>query len=124
MNVLIDATGIAKEKAGVGVYAKNLLECLTRTPGTVQIFILAQDDDPEMDFGNRPAVTMIWVPARLFRVLPLRFLLEQIYVPALVLMRRIHVLLCLDFALPLLCLKARRVVSFDYMTFFTMPYVH
>ncbi len=29
MNVLIDATSITKKKAGVGVYAKNLIEELT-----------------------------------------------------------------------------------------------
>ena len=124
MNILIDATGITRQKTGVGVYAKNLLDVLTRIPGTSRFFILAQDDDSEMDFGDCPAVTMLWVPARLFRILPLRFLLEQIYLPCLLLTRGIDIVHSLHYEFPLICFRTRRVITFHDMTFFTMPEVH
>ncbi len=124
MKILIDATSITKIKAGVGVYAKNLLDRLTRAPGTLQIVILAQDDDAELDFSYHPNVTMLWVPARLFRILPLRVLLEQVYLPLVLLLRGIKVVHSLHYALPLFCFGTRRVVTFHDMTFFTMPEVH
>ena len=124
MNILIDATGIPVDKAGVGVYARNLLDQLTRQPGDLRFFLLAQDDDPEMDLSARPGVTMIWVPARLFRILPLRFLLEQLYLPLALLRRRIDVVHSLHYAFPLVSFGTRRVVTFHDMTFFTMPEVH
>ncbi len=124
MNILIDATGIAKEKAGVGVYAKNLLDHLTRAPGSLHYTILAQDDDREMDFGDRPQVTMLWVPARWFRRLPMRVLLEQLALPFLLWKRRIAVVHSLHYAFPLLTFGAKRVVTFHDITFITMPEVH
>jgi glycosyltransferase involved in cell wall biosynthesis len=123
MRVLIDATGITREKAGVGVYAKNLLNCLTRSHSDLDLYILAQDDDPEMDFEGRKGVTMIWVPACFFRILPLRFLLEQLFVPFLQRRHRIAVVHSLHYAFPL-WLGARRVVTFHDMTFYTMPELH
>jgi glycosyltransferase involved in cell wall biosynthesis len=124
MKILIDATGITREKAGVGVYAKNLLSHLTAFPSDMEIFILAQDDDPEMDFSGRSGVTMIHVPARWFRILPLRLLLEQFYLPALLHRRSIDVVHSLHYAFPLVTFGSRRVVTFHDMTFFTMPEVH
>ncbi|ADV85014.1 glycosyltransferase family 4 protein [Terriglobus saanensis] len=124
MKILIDATGVQKEKAGVGVYAKNLLDHLTCNAGDLEFFILAQDDDRELDFGGRPQITMLWVPARFFRVLALRFLLEQIYLPFLLLKLKIQVVHSLHYAFPLITFGTRRVVTFHDMTFFTMPEVH
>ena len=124
IRVLIDATGITKEKAGVGVYAKNLLDQLTRTPDDFKYFVLAQDDDPELDFSQRPNVTMLWVRSRFFRILPLRFLLEQLYLPLLLRSRRINVIHSLHYAFPLFRFGARQVVTVHDMTFFNMPEVH
>jgi len=124
MKILIDATGIPREKAGVGVYARNLLDRLTRNPGTLEFFILAQNDDREMNFGHRPNVTMLWVPARFFRILPIRFLLEQLFLPVLLVKYRIQVLHSLHYAFPLLTFGTHRVVTFHDMTFFTMPEFH
>jgi glycosyltransferase involved in cell wall biosynthesis len=124
MKILIDATGITREKAGVGVYARSLLSNLTAVPSDMEIYILAQDDDPEMDFSGRPGVTMIRVPARWFRILPLRFLLEQLYLPMLLWRRHIDVVHSLHYAFPLVVFGTRRVVTFHDMTFFTMPELH
>src|SRR5271170_6720167 len=110
MNVLIDATGISRVKAGVGVYAKNLLEHLTRIPTGPRIYILAQDDDPELDYGDWTNTTMIWAPAKLFRKLPLRFLLEQAILPILLSKHRIDVLHSLHYSFPLIRTSAAKVV--------------
>ncbi len=54
MNVLIDATGITKNKAGVGVYAKNLIDELVARHSDLHMFLLAQDDDPDLTTVNGP----------------------------------------------------------------------
>ncbi len=122
--ILIDATGITRQKAGVGVYAKNLLNNLTKSSADVEFYILAQNDDPEMDFGARNRVKMLWVPARLFRLFPLRFLMEQVYLPWVLWTRGIDVVHSLHYAFPLCPVGARRVVTLHDMTFFTMAEVH
>ena len=124
MRVLIDCTGIARNKAGVGVYAKNLIDELTRLPHGTQYFLLVQDDDPELDFSARPCVTVIKVRARIFRKLPLRFLLEQIFLPCLLVIHRIDVLHSLHYSFPLIRFGTKQVVTLHDMTFFNMPQAH
>ena len=124
MNVLIDATGITRNKAGVGVYAKSLIEALIALEGRLRLFILAQDDDLDLDYSRHIAVTMIWVPGRFFRKLPLRFLLEQIGIPLLASKHKIDVIHSLHYSFPIVCFGARQVVTIHDMTFFDMPEVH
>jgi glycosyltransferase involved in cell wall biosynthesis len=124
LRVLIDCTGVARTKAGVGVYAKNLINELTRLPSGPAYFLLVQDDDPELDFSGLLNVTMIRVPARLFRKLPLRFLLEQIVLPFLLARHRIDVLHSLHYSFPLVRLGTFQVVTLHDMTFFNMPEAH
>jgi glycosyltransferase involved in cell wall biosynthesis len=124
MNVLIDATGITKNKAGVGVYAKNLLDELVRRRDGIHFFILAQDDDPDLDYGRLPHVTMLRVPARIFRKLPLRVMLEQIGLPLLLVKYRIDVVHSLHYLFPLVRFGTKQVVTIHDMTFFSMPEVH
>jgi glycosyltransferase involved in cell wall biosynthesis len=124
MRVLIDCTGITRNKAGVGVYARNLVEELTRLPHGPQYFLLVQDDDPDLDFSGRPGVTMIKVRARIFRKLPLRFLLEQLALPFLLLLHRIDVLHSLHYSFPLIRFGTKQVVTLHDMTFFNMPQAH
>lgn len=124
MNVLIDAAAIRRNKAGVGVYAKSLIEELIRIPDGPHIFIVAQNDDPELEFCDHANVTMIRVPARLFRKLPLRFLLEQAALPFLLLRHRIDVLHSLHYSFPLVRFGTRQVVTLHDMTSFDMPEVH
>jgi len=124
MNVLIDAVAIRRNKAGVGVYAKSLIEELIRIPNGPHLFILAQNDDPDLDFSDHANVTMIRVPAKLFRKLPLRFLLEQAVLPFVLLRRRIDVLHSLHYSFPLVRFGTKQVVTLHDMTFFNMPEVH
>lgn len=124
MRVLIDCTSITRNKAGVGVYAKNLVDELTRLQHGPRYFVLVQDDDPDLDFSGRPNVTMIRVRAGLFRKLPLRFLLEQLLLPCLLVMHRIDVLHSLHYSFPLIRFGTKQVVTLHDMTFFNMPEAH
>lgn len=124
MNVMIDATMVTRNKAGVGVYAKNLIQELIRIHPGPHFFVMVQDDDTEIDFGNRENVTMIRVPAKLFRRLPLRFLLEQAFLPLLLAKNRIDVLHSLHYSFPLVRFRTKQVVTLHDMTFFNMPEVH
>ena len=124
MKILINATVSPATKAGLGVYARNLTDFLTRHPGKDEFIVVAQDDDPDFDFSDRPQVTMLKVPAKVFRKLPFRFLLEQVYLPLLLWRRRVDVVHSLHYALPLVSFGTRRVVTFHDMTFFDMPDVH
>jgi glycosyltransferase involved in cell wall biosynthesis len=124
MRVLIDCTSITRNKAGVGVYAKNLVEELTRLPDGPQYYLLVQDDDPELDLSGRPNVRMIRVRAGVFRRLPLRFLLEQFVLPCLLAIHRIDVLHSLHYSFPLIRFGTRQVVTVHDMTFFNMPQAH
>ncbi len=111
MNVLIDATGVTKTKAGVGVYAKNLIHELGGLHASLHLFVAAQDDDPDLDYSGQPNVTMIWVSSKLFRKLPLRILFEQLGIPFLVLKYRIDVVHSLHYTFPLMHFRAKQVVT-------------
>jgi glycosyltransferase involved in cell wall biosynthesis len=128
LRILIDATCVAKVKAGVGIYAKNLIEnlmtILEAADGRWELFVLAQDDDKELDFSHRRFVTMLWVPSAAFRIFGLRLILEQLYLPYLLTRLRVDVVHSLHYAFPLLPTRARRVVTIHDMTFFIMPEVH
>ena len=124
LRVLIDCTGITRQKAGVGVYAKNLVEQLLRLPQGPRYFVLVQDDDPDWELGDFPNLTILKVRAKVFRKLPLRFLLEQIGLPFLLLKHRIHVLHSLHYSFPLLRFGRKQLVTIHDMTFFSMPQMH
>jgi glycosyltransferase involved in cell wall biosynthesis len=124
MNILIDATGITKNKAGVGVYAKNLIDELVGRRLDIRLFVLVQDDDPDFDYRNCTSVKAIRVPSKLFRILPLRFLLEQIGLPFLFLIYKIDVIHSLHYSFPLLRFGTKQVVTLHDMTFFNMPEFH
>jgi glycosyltransferase involved in cell wall biosynthesis len=124
LRVLIDATQITKDKAGVGTYGINLIRELASLGAPVHLFVLAQDDDPSLDFGVYSHVTMIWVRSSLFRRLPFRFLLEQLGIPFLTYKHKINVVHSLHYTFPLISLKAKKIVTFHDMTFILMPEVH
>ncbi len=67
---------------------------------------------------------MLWVPAKLFRKLPLRFLLEQLGLPLLLLRHRIKVIHSLHYSFPLVRFGTKQVVTLHDMTFFDMPEMH
>jgi glycosyltransferase involved in cell wall biosynthesis len=67
---------------------------------------------------------MITVPARIFRLVPLRFLLEQLFIPFLLVKHRVSVIHSLHYSFPLLHPGVKQVVTLHDMTSFTMPEVH
>jgi glycosyltransferase involved in cell wall biosynthesis len=124
MIVMIDALGITRKKAGVGVYAKNLIRELAQRDPKLNLFVLAQDDDPDLDYSAFPNVTMLWFRAKLFRRLPLRFMLEQLGIPFLLWKHRIQLLHSLHYSFPLIHFGAKQVVTLHDVTFFSLPEMH
>ena len=124
LNVLIDTTCITRKKAGVGIYAKNLVHHLLSLDCNVKIYLLVQDDDPDFNYSACPQVTTIAVPARIFRFSPLRLLLEQLFIPFLLVRHKIKVLHSLHYSFPLLHPGVKQVVTLHDMTSFKMPEVH
>jgi glycosyltransferase involved in cell wall biosynthesis len=124
MKILIDCTQITRNKAGVGAYALNLItELLQRQGRDLQIMLLVQDDDPDFAFAQERA-QIIRVPAKFFRYLPFRFVLEQFYIPRLTRKHKVDVLHSLHYSFPLLRTRARKIVTVHDMTSFIMPEVH
>jgi len=124
LRILIDCTGITLQKAGVGVYAKNLVEQLIALPDGPHYFILVQDDDPDWDLGDRANLTILKVRAKLFRKLPLRFLLEQIGLPFMLMRHGIDALHSLHYSFPLMRFGRKQLVTIHDMTFISMPEMH
>ena len=123
MRLLIDASGVTREKAGVGVYAKNLINTLVDYPD-LHLFLVAQSDDPDFDYSLRQNVTMLWVPSRFLRKRPLRLIFEQTVLPLLLRKHRIEVAHSLHYSFPLVSFGAKTVITIHDMTFFSMPEVH
>jgi glycosyltransferase involved in cell wall biosynthesis len=124
MRVLIDCTQITRTRAGIGIYAENTIAELIRIDSSSKFFLLVQDDDPGMDFSGCSNVTLIRVKAKLFRKLPLRFLLEQLFIPFLAIVHGIDVVHSLNCSFPLMPMFVRKVVNIYDMTMFLMPDVH
>lgn len=124
MRVLIDCTQITRTKAGVGVYAENMVRELIRLESGISWFLLAQDDDPDFDLSRHNNVTLLRVNSRIFRRLPFRFLLEQFFIPLLALRYRIDVVHSLHYSFPLVPMFAKKVVTIHDMTMFLMPDMH
>lgn len=128
MRVLIDCTQISRQRAGVSVYALNMIREMLRLQAErlqsqIDLFLLVQDDDSDF-FLAADRVTILKVPARFFRRLPLRFLLEQLYIPWLTWRLRLDVVHSLHYAFPLLPLSARKVVTIHDLTSYKMPEAH
>ncbi len=123
LRVLIDATGLTKKKAGVGVYGKNLIDRLV-TAGHMSLFLVVQDDDPDFDYSGLPNVTLLRMPSRILRKVALRLLFEQAVMPLLIRKYRIDVVHSLHYSFPLFRFGAQSVVTVHDMTSFSMPEVH
>ncbi len=124
MNVLIDCTQITRNKAGVGVYALNLIrEVLGEQDSDMQVTLLVQDDDPDFLFCQE-GVRIVKVKSSFFRLMPFRLLMEQLYIPWLTRKYKIDLLHSLHFSFPLLRTRARKIVTVHDMTSFIMPEVH
>ena len=123
IRVLVDATALTKKKAGVGVYGKNLINQLV-TAGQFELFLVVQDDDPDFEYPDMLHVTVIRMPSRFLRKVPLRLLFEQVGLPLLIRRHRIDVVHSLHYSFPLFRYGARSVVTIHDMTSILMPEVH
>jgi glycosyltransferase involved in cell wall biosynthesis len=117
VKILIDFTQIPTKKAGVGVYALNLIKHLSLIDDDFHCYVLVQDDDTSLDDIDNSTVSIIKVKARLFRNFILRALLEQLYIPCLAFKLRVNVVHSLHYSFPLF-LTAKKVVTVHDMSFF------
>jgi glycosyltransferase involved in cell wall biosynthesis len=124
MRVLVDCTQISRLKAGVGVYAQNLLSELIQIDSDLSLFLLIQDDDPDLDFNQYSNVKLIRFNAKIFRKLPFRFLLEQLFIPLLAIKYKIQVIHSLHYSFPLAPMSAKKIVTIHDMTMFLIPETH
>ena len=124
MRILIDLTQVPVGRMGVGSYAENLLSQLGETAPDLSFTVILQSDDPALRAAIPPQARILQVPARLFRRLPARLLLEQLALPWLAWRHRIDVVHSLHYSLPLLPSRAKRVVTMHDMTGYLLPHMH
>ncbi len=125
MITLIDFTQIPAKKVGVGVYALNTFKQVFRINTADRYIAVIQNDDPDFrEFRACANVTVRQVSARIFRNFFFRLLIEQIYIPFLILKYRASVVHSLHYSFPLLKLGARRVITIHDLTFFIYPELH
>lgn len=121
--IAIDLTQIPVKKVGVGMYGLNLVRELRELDQQNEYWLLVQDDDSELLALSSKRFHVTRVPARIFRILPFRLLLEQLYIPWLVWRQKIDVVHSLHYSFPLFA-PAVRVVTVHDMTMFLMPELH
>jgi glycosyltransferase involved in cell wall biosynthesis len=114
---------------GVGSYAENLLAQLGRVADDISLIAVVQSDDAAMRAALPARAVKVVVPARIFRNVAARLLLEQLYLPWLARRHRADVIHSLHYSLPLSSLapahsRARRVVTMHDMTAFLLPAMH
>jgi glycosyltransferase involved in cell wall biosynthesis len=124
MQILIDYTQIPLERLGVGNYAYNLILELSTIDKVNKYFVIIQNDENSFNNIGNKNFSFIKVSHFLFRKLLFRFLLEQIYIPALVLKHKINIIHSLHYSFPLIRFKAKRIVNVYDLTFFLFPELH
>ena len=121
---MIDFTQIPVLKLGVGVYAYNLVRNLLRVDSRNEYFVIIQDDDPCLDELESERFTLVRVKSRFFRNKILRFFLEQLYIPHLIIRYGIDVMHSLHYSFPSISFRAKKVVTVHDMTFYLFPKMH
>jgi glycosyltransferase involved in cell wall biosynthesis len=124
LRVLIDLTQVPVGRMGVGSYAENLLAQLGDAATDIAITAVLQSDDAALRLALPARVRAIVIPARIFRRLPARLLFEQFALPWLCRRHGIDVLHSLHYSLPLLPIRAKRLVTMHDMTGFLLPQMH
>ncbi len=124
MRILIDCSQIPLNKSGVGNYAVNLVREIARHDRVNAYFLLVQSDENAFDDIKNKNFNRIHVNSRVFRNLFFRLLLEQFFLPYLLISRRIHVSHSLHYSFPLIRFRTKIAVTLADMTFFLMPTNH
>lgn len=122
MRVLLDATAIPANRAGVGRYVDELIPALSRLG--VDLIIVAQRRDDAFYRELAPQAEVVTIPKR-FESVAARLIWEQVIFPVLIWRLKPDVIHSPHYTMPIL---ARRkypiVVTMHDMTFFTSPEVH
>jgi glycosyltransferase involved in cell wall biosynthesis len=124
MNILLDYSQIPKQKVGVGVYAENLLKNICKYDKKNKYFVLIQNDEALEGVPHFESMTFIRLPNKIFRIFAFRLLMEQFYIPFLVLRKNINLVHSLHYSFPLFTFKAKKVVTIHDLTFFLYPELH
>lgn len=124
MKILIDASQIPSNKGGVGTYAVQLIRTLAARASGHCYVVLVQSDEDAFDDLQGSNLLLVRAPGRVFRRLLFRFLLEQVYIPYLLVKFRVDVLHSLHYSFPLLACSTMRVVTVHDLTFFKFPALH
>lgn len=124
MNILIDYTQIPKQKVGVGIYAENLLKNICRYDAENKYIILVQHDEGLDSIKHSKNIQFIRLSNVIYRHFVFRVLIEQFYIPLLILRRNINLVHSLHYSFPLFSFKAKKVVTVHDMTFFLFPELH
>ena len=124
MRILIDCSQIPLNKSGVGNYAVNLVREIARHDRINTYFLLLQSDETAFDDIQNANVFRIRVSSRVFRKLPFRLCLEQVFLPYLIVSLRVHVVHSLHYSFPLIRFRTKLTVTLADMTFFLMPKNH
>lgn len=126
-SVLVDLSQIPLERTGVGVFALNYVRQLRSAEVAQRLHFLVLDDDGELlsEVQAIPQAVVHRVKASLFRRFVFRVLLEQVLIPALVLMKSIDAVHSLHYSFPLLSFgRFKRIVTVCDMSFFLFPELH
>ena len=124
MNILIDFTQIPLKKVGVGIYAFNLIKCISQLDNSNKYYILIQNDENCFNSIKKENVNYLNVNSNYFRLFSLRIILEQFYIPFLILKYKIDILHSLHYSFPLISFNAKRIVTIHDLTFFLFPKLH
>jgi len=122
MNILIDFTQIPLLKVGVGVYGEGLVKSIKLCEGD-HCFVLVQDDDNCLDSVASEVISIIKVKSTKCRKLLYRFIMEQFYIPFLVIKYKINLIHSLHYSFPIFAM-AKKVVTIHDMIFYKYPKFH
>lgn len=124
MNILIDFTQIPIKKVGVGIYALKTFNRLFALASENNYIALVQNDDRDFDGFNDNNIRIVKVSSKFFRFFILRFLLEQFYIPFLILKERVDIVHSLHYSFPLISFNAKCISTIHDLTFFIYPQLH
>jgi glycosyltransferase involved in cell wall biosynthesis len=126
VNILIDFSQIPINKTGVGTYAVNLIQKISEADTNTEdrFIILIQDDERVFDDFTDDRFAFVPVNNKIFRRLLPRFLLEQLFIPWLILQHHIDCVHSLHYSFPLFTFAAKKIVTVHDMTFFLFPEYH
>ncbi len=123
MRTALDLTQVPRRKTGMGVYGFNLaLQLVCREEGV--LFVSRDDPDKKrLREALGPGWSLQEVAPRWTRILPLRFLWEQVLLPRICRRFRVDLLHSLHYTTPLFA-STPRVVTVPDMSFYLCPEYH